>query len=64
MDRPRAVGRLEGAVEDVQVLGLEVRRALDRLVLVDEGDDLLGLVGGVAERLAARAARVWLTIFR
>ena len=56
MDRPIAVGRLEGAVEDRQVLVLEVRRALDRLVLVDEGDDLLGLLGGVAQLAAARAA--------
>jgi hypothetical protein len=51
VDGPIAVGRLEGAVEDVKVLGRQVRGTLDRLVLVDEGDDLIGLVGGVAERL-------------
>ena len=50
MDRARAVGRLEGAVEDVEVGVEQVRGALDRLVLVDPGDDLLGLAGGVAER--------------
>ena len=54
MDRPRAVGRLEGAVEDVEMLVLEVRGALDRLVLVDPGDDLLRLGTAVAE-LAQRA---------
>ena len=29
---------------------MQVRGALDRLVLVDAGDDLLGLARGVAER--------------
>jgi hypothetical protein len=51
VDRARAVGRLEGAVEDLEVLVADVRRALDRLVLVDPGDDLLGLLGLVAEAL-------------
>ena len=44
VDGALAVGRLEGAVEDRQVLWLEVRRALDRLALVDVGDDLLDLL--------------------
>ena len=41
--RPRAVARLEGTVEHRQVLGLQVRRAFDRVVLVDVGDDRLDL---------------------
>ena len=44
VDGPHAVGRLEGAVEDRQVLDLEVRGALDRLALVDVLEDLLDLV--------------------
>ena len=44
VDGPLAVDRLERAVEDRQVLRLEARRAFDRLVLVDVGDDLLDLV--------------------
>ena len=49
VDGPLAVGRLERAVEDRQVLGLEVRGALDRLVLVDVVEDLGDLLGAVAE---------------
>ena len=44
VDRARAVGRLEGAVEDRQVLVEQVRRAFDRVVLVDVLDDLLDLL--------------------
>ncbi len=51
VDGPRAVGRLEGAVEDREVLGLDVRGAFDRLVLGQVVEDLAGLVGGVAELL-------------
>ena len=39
VDRARASRRLEGAVEDRQVLVLQVRRALDRVLLVDVLDD-------------------------
>ena len=49
MDGPLAVGRLERAVEDRQVLRLEVRGALDRLVLGQVGEDLVDLFGAVAE---------------
>jgi hypothetical protein len=38
-----AARRLEGAVEDRQVLVLQVRGALDRVVLVDVLDDVLRL---------------------
>ena len=41
VDGPLAVDRLERAVEDRQVLGLEVRRTLDGLALVDVVEDLL-----------------------
>jgi hypothetical protein len=44
------------------VLVLEVRRALDRLVLVDVVDDRLDLRRRVAE-LASAIGTVWLTIF-
>ena len=49
VDGPLAVGRLERAVEDRQVLWLEVRRALDGLVLGQVGEDLVDLFGAVAE---------------
>ena len=49
MDRALAVGRLERAVEDRQVLWLEVRRALDGLVLGQVGEDLVDLFRAVAE---------------
>ena len=49
VDGPLAVGRLERAVEDRQVLWLEVRRTLDGLALVDVGEDLLDLLRAVAE---------------
>ena len=58
VDGPLAVDRLERAVEDRQVLGLEVRGALDRLVLVHVGDDLLHLVGAVAELAQGRRDRL------
>ena len=51
VDGALAVDRLEGAVEDRQVLRLEARRALDRLALVDVCDDLLDLLRRVAELL-------------
>ena len=47
-----------------QVLGLEVRGALDRLVLVDEGDDLLRLLGACSRARFSACGTVWLTIFR
>ena len=56
--RALAVDRLEGAVEDGQVLGLERGRALDRLALVDVLDDLLDLRGGVAKLLQRRRHRL------
>ena len=49
MDRPLAVGRLERAVEDRQVLWLQVRRTFDRLVLHEVGEDLVDLFGAIAE---------------
>ena len=49
MDGAGAVDRLEGAVEDGEVLGLELRRAFDRLALVDVGDDRVHLGGRVSE---------------
>src|SRR5881628_2096626 len=48
MDRARAARRLEGAVEDRQVLGPERGRPLDGLLLVDVLDDLLDLARLVA----------------
>ena len=56
VDRALPARRLEGAVEDRQVLVLQVRRALDGVVLVDVLDDVLHLARLVAEPLAARAA--------
>ena len=44
-----AVHRAERAVEDGQVFGLEVRRPLDGVVLVNELDDGLALAFGVAQ---------------
>jgi hypothetical protein len=40
-----------GAGEHRQVLGHQVGRAQDRLVLVDVGDDVVDLAGAVAELL-------------
>ena len=54
VDRALAVGRLERAVEDRQVLWLEVRRALDRLVLGQVGEDLVDLFRAVAELAQGR----------
>ena len=51
VDRPRAAHRLERAVEHRQVRLLDVRRPLDRLVLVDVVDDLLDLRLRVAQLL-------------
>ena len=48
-DGPLAAGGRERAVEDGEVLFLEVRRALDHLLLVDVADDLVDLSGRVAE---------------
>ena len=45
----RALGRLEGAVEDRQVLVLDGGRAFDGSGGVDVADDGVGLVAGVAE---------------
>ena len=58
VDRALAVDRLEGAVEDRQVLGLDVRRALDRLPVVDVGEDLLDLRGVIAQLLQGRRNRL------
>ena len=58
VDRALAVGRLERAVEDRQVLGLEVRGALDRLVVVDVVEDLRHLLGAVAELAEGRRDRL------
>ena len=58
VDRALAVGRLEGAVEHRQVALEQVRRALDRLLLVDVGDDVVDLRGGVAELLERHRHRL------
>ena len=63
VDRARAVARRERTVEHRQVLGLQVRGPFDRVVLVDVGQDRLDLRLVVAERLAAPAGTVLLTIF-
>ena len=55
VDRALALLGLEGAVEHGQVLGLEIRRALYRVVLVDVGRDRVGL--GVAVAEAAQRVR-------
>ena len=49
VDAALAALRLEGAVEDGQVLRAQARRALDRALLVDVASDLLGLRFAVAE---------------
>ena len=54
MDRARTARRLEGAVEDREILGLELRRSLDRLHLVDVFDDVLNLLRVIAEALEGR----------
>ena len=54
VDRALAVGRLERAVEDRQVLWLEVRRTLDRLVLGQVGEDLVDLFRAIAELAQGR----------
>ncbi len=54
-DEALAVARLEGAVEDGQVLVLQVRRALDRVLLVDVLDDRLDLVVGCSPAAAGPA---------
>src|SRR5262249_17867322 len=41
--------RLEGAIEDLEMLVLQVRRALDGVALVDVLDDVPGLALGIAE---------------
>src|SRR5207253_4275209 len=45
VDRARASLRLEGTVEDGDVVVTQMRRAFDRLLLVDVLDDLLHLTG-------------------
>ena len=45
----RALRRLEGAIEDGQVLGLDGGRAFDGAGLVDVADDGVGLLRRVAE---------------
>ena len=49
MDGARALGRLEGAIEDGEVLVLDVRRAFDGAGGVDVADDGVGLLVRVAE---------------
>ena len=48
-DGARALGGLEGAIEDGEMLFLDVRRAFDGAGGVDVADDGVGLVAGVAE---------------
>src|SRR5439155_26970383 len=58
VDRGLAVDRLEGAVENWQVLRLEIWCSLDRLALVDVADDLLDLPRAVAELLQGNRDRL------
>ena len=52
-----AARRLERAVEDRQVLGAQVGRALDGLLLVDVLDDVLRPRASRSRAAGARAAR-------
>ena len=63
VDRAHAARRLERAVEHRQVLVLEVRRAFDRLVLVDVLDDVLDLLARCSRAWSSAIGTVWLTIF-
>ena len=58
VDRALAARRLEGAVEHRQVAVQQVRRALDRLLLVDVLDDVVDLRRGVAEPLERHRHRL------
>src|SRR5437016_11415970 len=49
VDEARALGRLEGAIEDGEVLVLDVRRAFDGAGRVNVADDRVGLLVRVAE---------------
>ena len=49
VDGARALGRLEGAIEDGEMLVFDVRRAFDGAGRVDVADDGVGLLVGVAE---------------
>ena len=49
-DRPLAVTRPEGTIEHRQVLGLQLGRAFDRVVLVNVGHDRFHLGVAVAQR--------------
>ena len=48
-DGARALGRLERAIEDGEMLVLNMRRAFDGAGSVDVADDGVGLIVGVAE---------------
>ena len=63
MDRALAAGGLERAVEHRQVLVLEERRPLDRLVLVDVVDDRLDLGLRCSRACSSAIGTVPLTIF-
>src|SRR6185369_10376074 len=58
MDRARAARRLEGAIEDREIVRPERRGVLDGLLLVDVLDDLLDLLRVVAESLQGARDRV------
>jgi hypothetical protein len=58
VDRAAAVLRLEGAVEHGQIVVAQMRRAFDRLVLLDVLHDVLDLLHIVAEALSARGTGV------
>ena len=49
MNGARALGGLEGAIEDGEMVVLDVRRAFDGAGGVDVADDGVGLLVGVAE---------------
>ena len=46
MDRPRPLGRLEGAIKDRQMLVLDMRRAFNGAGRVNVADDRVGLRRG------------------
>ena len=57
-DRPDAAGRLERTIEHRQILELQPRGALDRVVLVDVLEHHVDLVGGVTQPVQTETHRL------